>query len=689
MNASSYLDALNPAQRDAVLFGLPGRAQPGTPLLIIAGAGSGKTSTLAHRVAHLIVEGADPRRMLLLTFTRRAAEEMTRRAERICGEVSERAQAPGGMLEWSGTFHAIGARLLRLYAEQIGLAPGFTVLDRSDAADLVDLVRDDLDLGRKDRRFPRKATCLAVYSYAVNAQLDLQAVLRKVFPWCCEWTSELKQLFSAYVAAKQRQSVLDYDDLLLCWEQMMRSPQLAGDIGDRFDFVLVDEYQDTNALQGSILTRLKPDGLGLTVVGDDAQAIFGFRAATVRNILEFPKRFAPPATIVTLEQNYRSTQPILAAANAVIRLAPERFTKELFSERRSQQKPVLAMVRDESVQVGYLVERILENREAGIELREQAVLFRTAHHSAALEVELGRRNIPFVKFGGLKFLETAHVKDVLAILRWAENPRDRVAAFRTLQLLPGIGPGIARRALGHLEAKGFDLEALAGFAPPAAAAELWPGLVDCLRTLRSRSGWAGQLGQIRRFYDPLLPELYDYPRARLADLEQLEQIAASHPSRERFLCELTLDPPQASGDQAGAPHLDEDYLILSTIHSAKGQEWRVVYILNVVDGCIPSDMATGSAEEIEEERRLLYVAMTRARDELHLIQPQRFYTTGQARHGDRYVGALRTRFIPTALLPLFDLRTGGLSARPTDGSAGRPVELPRIDLGARLREMWQ
>jgi DNA helicase-2/ATP-dependent DNA helicase PcrA len=470
---------------------------------------------------------------------------------------------------------------------------------------------------------------------------------------------------------------------------MMRSPQLAGDIGDRFDFVLVDEYQDTNALQGSILTRLKPDGLGLTVVGDDAQAIFGFRAATVRNILEFPKRFAPPATIVTLEQNYRSTQPILAAANAVIRLAPERFTKELFSQRRSQQKPVLAMVRDESVQVGYLVERILENREAGIELREQAVLFRTAHHSAALEVELGRRNIPFVKFGGLKFLETAHVKDVLAILRWAENPRDRVAAFRTLQLLPGIGPGIARRALGHLEAKGFDLEALAGFAPPAAAAELWPGLVDCLRTLRSRSGWAGQLGQIRRFYDPLLPELYDYPRARLADLEQLEQIAASHPSRERFLCELTLDPPQASGDQAGAPHLDEDYLILSTIHSAKGQEWRTVYILNVVDGCIPSDMATGSAEEIEEERRLLYVAMTRARDELHLIQPQRFYTTSQVRYGDRYVGALRTRFIPTALLPLFDLRTGGLSARPADGSAGRPVELPRIDLGARLREMWQ
>ena len=689
MNASSYLNAPTPAQRDAVLFGVPGCAQPGPPLLIIAGAGSGKTSTLAHRVAHLIVEGADPRRMLLLTFTRRAAEEMTRRAERICGEVSERAQVPGGMLEWSGTFHAIGARLLRLYAEQIGLDPGFTVLDRSDAADLVDLVRDELDLGRKDRRFPRKATCLAIYSYAVNAQLELDAILCRAFPWCGEWASELRQLFSAYVAAKQRQSVLDYDDLLLCWEHMMRSPELAADIGDRFDFVLVDEYQDTNPLQGSILVRLKPNGRGLTVVGDDAQAIFGFRAASVRNILDFPKHFEPPATIVTLEQNYRSTEPILAAANAVIRLAPERFTKDLFSQRRSQQKPVLALVRDERVQVGYLVERILGNREAGIDLREQAVLFRTAHHSAALEVELGRRNIPFVKFGGLKFLETAHVKDVLAILRWAENPRDRVAAFRTLQLLPGIGPGTARRALGHLEAEGSELEALASFTPPAAAAELWSGLVECLCTLRSRVRWTGQLGLVRRFYDPLLPELYDFPRARLADLEQLEQIAASHPSRERFLCELTLDPPQASGDQARAPRLDEDYLILSTIHSAKGQEWRAVYILNVVDGCIPSDMATGSAEEIEEERRLLYVAMTRAKDELHLIQPQRFYTTGQARHGDRYVGALRSRFIPTALLPLFDLCAGGLSARTANGSAGRPAELPRIDLGARLREMWQ
>jgi DNA helicase II / ATP-dependent DNA helicase PcrA len=682
----AYLATLNEAQRAAVTFGIPdtGTLERGPPLLIIAGAGSGKTSTLAHRVAHLLARGADPGRILLLTFSRRAAEEMTRRAERICSEAVpglERSRRP---IAWSGTFHAIGARLLRTYAEQIRLDPSFTVLDRSDAADLLDLVRDDLGLSRKDRRFPKKATCLAVYSYVVNAQQSLDAVLQRAFPWCAEWAVDLRQVFAAYVATKQRQSVLDYDDLLLCWEQMMGGPELAADVGERFDHVLVDEYQDTNALQASILLRMKPDGRGLAVVGDDAQSIYSFRAATVRNILGFPSRFAPPARIITLERNYRSTQPILAAANAVIQLAPERFTKNLFSDRPSRQPPFLVAVRDDVDQVAYVVGRVLENREAGIELRQQAVLFRTAHHSGALEVELARRNIPFVKFGGLKFLETAHVKDILSFLRWAENPRDRVAAFRVLQLLPAIGPGIARRVLIHLEARGFVLEALAGFTPPAGAAEAWPGLARLMADLRHARAWSGQAGLVRRFYDPLVPQLYDFARSRLADLEQLERIAETYRSRERFLCELTLDPPQATADEAGAPLLDEDYLILSTIHSAKGQEWKAVYVLNVVDGCLPSDMAAGSAEEIEEERRLLYVAMTRARDELHLIHPQRFYTSAQARYGDRYVHALRSRFIPNALLDLFELLTVGSPA----GGPRVPVRSPGLDIGAVLRGMW-
>jgi DNA helicase-2/ATP-dependent DNA helicase PcrA len=465
MEETSHLEALNEAQRAAVTFDVPtdGAAVPGRPLLIIAGAGSGKTNTLAHRVAHLLLRGADPRRVLLLTFTRRAAEEMIRRVERICGQ--SRADLAGGIV-WSGTFHAVANRLLRLYAEPIGLDPNFTVLDRSDAADLMNLVRDEQGFSEKDRRFPKKATCLAIYSYAINARLELKRLLVQAFPWCGEWAGELRALFRAYALAKQAQRVLDYDDLLLYWARMMAIAPIAADVAARFDFMLVDEYQDTNALQAEILLRLKPDGRGLTVVGDDAQAIYGFRAATVRNILDFPEHFAPPAAVLRLEQNYRSTQPILDAANAVMELAPEGFNKSLFSVRRSPQKPWLVTACDEDEQVDYVVRHVLENREAGLELREQAVLFRTGHHSGRLELELGRRNIPFVKFGGLKFVETAHVKDLLAILRLAENPRDRVAGFRVLQLLPGIGPGTARRALALLEAGGFDLTAPAAAGQP-------------------------------------------------------------------------------------------------------------------------------------------------------------------------------------------------------------------------------
>ncbi len=683
-----HLSSLNPAQHAAVTFDVPegGRAEPGRPLLIIAGAGSGKTSTLAHRVAHLVLHGADPGRILLLTFTRRAAEEMTRRVERICGRTVDAGTGRGRTIDWSGTFHAIGNRLLRLYAEPIGLAPGFTVLDRSDAADLLNLVRDEMGLSEQARRFPKKATCLAIYSYAVNAQTGLEPVLEKAFPWCQEWQAELKRLFGGYVAAKQQQRVVDYDDLLLYWSRAMGVPAIAEDIGRRFDFVLVDEYQDTNALQGRILLGLKPEGRGLTVVGDDAQSIYGFRAATVRNILDFPSRFEPPAAVVKLEQNYRSTQPILDAANAVMADARDGFTKSLFSARRSAQKPWLAMVADPTGEVDYVVRRVLANREAGIELREQAVLFRTTHHSGELEVELRRRNIPFVKYGGLKFLELAHVKDLLALLRWAENPRDRIAAFRLLQLLPGIGPGTARRALAHLEAAAFRFEALAGFSPPRAAAHLWPELAALMPALAGREIWAGQLELARRFYDPLLEERYDFARARLADLDELVRLAATYRSRQHFLTELTLDPPAAAGDEAGTPLLDEDYLILSTIHSAKGREWRAVYVLHVVDGCIPSDMATGSAEEIEEERRLLYVAMTRARDQLHLIQPRRFYTTSQARFGDRYVSAPRSRFIPATLLRHFELGTAG---RPeAESPAPARARLPKVDIAAELRAMW-
>src|SRR5580704_9792142 len=463
---AAYLADLNPQQRRAVEYGCDVAADS-PPLLIIAGAGSGKTNTLAHRVAHLIVRGADPRRILLLTFSRRAAAEMQKRVERIAGKVmGAQANVMTDALTWSGTFHAIGARLLREYANDIGIESEFTIHDREDAADRMNLVRHDLDFSGSDKRFPLKGTCLAIYSRSVNSEIPLASVLGNYFPWCSEWESELRRLFSAYVEAKQRQNVLDYDDLLLYWAQMMTETSIAEDISGRFDHILIDEYQDTNRLQASILLNLKPSGRGLTVVGDDAQSIYSFRAANVRNILDFPGHFTPKAQLITLEQNYRSTQPILAAANAVIDLATERFTKNLWSDRPSSDPPSLVNVADDVAQAGYIVERILENREGGIKLKSQAVLFRTSHHSATLEVELTRKNIPFVKFGGLKFLEAAHIKDVLATLRWANNPRDRVSGFRVAQLLPGIGPGSAAKLLDAIATSGNAIAGLEGFRPP-------------------------------------------------------------------------------------------------------------------------------------------------------------------------------------------------------------------------------
>jgi DNA helicase II / ATP-dependent DNA helicase PcrA len=684
--AHDYLADLNEEQRRAVKHGVKdGSSVRARPLLVIAGAGSGKTKTLAHRVAHLVVNGIDPHRILLLTFSRRAAIDMTGRVNRLTA-----AALGTGQMEfpWSGTFHAIGARLLREYANRIGLNPSFTILDRSDAADLMDVVRHDLGLSKKKARFPRKETCLAIFSFVINSGTPIKVVLKESFPWCVEWKKDLRKLFGAYAAAKQRQNVLDYDDLLLYWAEMMNDAELAAELGSRFDHVLVDEYQDTNRLQSKILVRLKPDGRGVTVVGDDAQSIYSFRAATVRNILDFPNQFEPPARIITLEQNYRSTQPILDACNSVIGFAKERFTKNLRSERKSKQKPLLTTVADEPAQARYVGQQILDAREAGVPLKSQAVLFRTSHHSAQLEIELARRNIPFVKYGGLKFLEAAHVKDVISVLRWCENPSDRVAGFRVLKLLPGVGPTTAARIQDQVEARPGNSEVLTSIEVPKAAAEDWCGFVKLVGTMRKgKSGWPAEFQLIRQWYEPHLQRMYDDSHLRAADIAQLEQIAAGYGSRERFLTELTLDPPDGTSDRANAALLDEDYTVLSTIHSAKGREWRIVRILNVVDGCIPSDMATRTLEEIEEERRLLYVAMTRAKDELDLVVPHRFYSYQQARFGDGHVYALVSRFIPSSIRNLFDChhwREWGPDPAKVARKSG-----PTTDVPASLLRMWR
>lgn len=674
-------DTLNEQQRLAVEHGYDA---PG-PLLVIAGAGSGKTSTLAHRVSRIVMSGVDPSRILLLTFSRRAAAEMITRAQRIMAAEGVRGDH---RIPWSGTFHSIGARLLREYANPIGVNPQFTILDREDAADLLNLLRHDLNLPSGDKRFPQKGTCLSIYSRVINGDKPLAEVLEGDFPWCASWADELRSLFAAYVEAKQSQAVMDYDDLLLYWARMMEVSEIASDLGARFDHVLVDEYQDTNRLQASIILSLKPDGSGVMVVGDDAQSIYSFRSATVRNILDFPSHFYPPARIITLDRNYRSSQPLLNASNAVIGLARQGFTKALWTSRAEGSKPCLVAVRDDVDQARYVAEQVLDAREHGVALKSQAVLFRASHHSGTLELELARRDIPFVKFGGLKFLEAAHIKDVLGILRLAENPHDRIATFRTLMLLPGIGPKRAGALVDKMAAGSAPLDELFNYTPPKLASAAWQAFLDVMRQLAfAANWWPDDLARVRDWYRPHLEEQYDDAPTRMRDIDQLEQVARGYPSRQRFLTDLALDPPDATSDEAGAASHDDDYLILSTIHSAKGQEWANVFVLNVVDGCIPSDLGVGSQDEIEEERRLLYVGMTRAKNQLHLIVPQRFYVGQQAARGDRHVYGNRSRFIPDSLLDLFGLRSYPLA--DSGGPGFSPLTTRRVDLGKDLRSMWR
>ena len=674
---------LNDEQRAAVFHGA-GDAPP--PLLIVAGAGSGKTFTLASRVARLVLDGADPQRILLLSFSRRAAASLQQRVGRLLHQaLGLRGTQPAPVLHWSGTFHSVAARLLREQAARIGLHPDFTIADRGDSEDLMGWVRLEQGLAKTHARFPLKSTCMAIYSRVLNSQDSLEQVLQQQFPWCAMWPAELKRLFGAYTAEKQRQCVLDYDDLLLYWMHMLDDATLAAELGQRFQHVLVDEYQDTNRLQARILHLLKPDGRGLAVVGDDAQSIYSFRAAEVRNILDFPSQFQPAASVLTLQRNYRSSQPILRACNAVIAQAPERFAKTLWSDREQGATPQLVSVGDDMEQARWVADQVLAQREAGVRLKRQAVLFRTSHHSAALELELVRRNIPYLKYGGLKFLEAAHVKDLLSLLRWVQNPRHRLAGFRVAQLVQGMGPASARRLLDAMEVADDPAAMRHGFKPPPGAASTWSELLGCLQAMQS-SPWPEMLQPALQWYLPQLQRLHEDAALRRADLEQLQRLAAGYGSRENFLAELTLDPPDATSEVV-EPGLDEDYLILSTIHSAKGQEWSSVYVLNVVDGGIPSEMSAGSRAELEEERRLLYVAMTRAQHQLQLLVPQRFYVRQQAARGDRHVWATLTRFIPPEVEACFERVT----APPPDlPDAPRPgSQTPAFDIAARVRSVWQ
>ncbi|HEY1906030.1 MAG TPA: ATP-dependent helicase [Myxococcaceae bacterium] len=670
------LDGLNEAQREAVLHG-------DAPLLVVAGAGTGKTTTLAHRVAQLIGRGVPPERILLLTFARRAASELLRRVDGLLGRAS--TDRPASSRVWGGTFHSVATRLLRQHGERIGLHPGFTIHDRGDSEDLLELLRAELELGRGKRRFPRKATCLDIYSRFVNARAPLDSVLARGFPWCTEQADGLKLLFRTYVDRKAEQRVLDYDDLLLFFHALLGTDAAGPAVRAQFDHVLVDEYQDTNALQAELLDRLCPTGRGLTVVGDDAQAIYGFRAATLRNILDFPA-LHPGARTVVLSENYRSTPQLLEATNRVIAQARERHHKTLWSRRGTGERPELVTCADEAEQTEYVLGRILERRELGLDLRRQAVLFRASHHSLHLEVELGRRGIPFHKYGGLRFVETAHVRDLLAFLRLVENPRDLLAGTRVLSLLPGVGARTARTLLEPVQQSG-TFERWDASRVPAAARDHWLALVALCRELAAPGGPAlpGQVHRIRSFYRPLCEERYDHVPARLRDLEQLEQLAAGFADRTAFLAELTLEPPRSTQELAGPPSLDEDYLVLSTIHSAKGLEFDAVYVLHAADGNIPSDLTTGSPEEIDEELRLFYVALSRAKRHLSVTFPLRWFDR-PAGVGGRHALAQLTRFLPPPVASAFELR----AAFPGSPRATLPAEdaflLPEVR--SALRSLW-
>jgi DNA helicase-2/ATP-dependent DNA helicase PcrA len=662
----AWLDDLNAQQRAAVLH-------DGGPLLIVAGAGSGKTRTLASRVARLVADGMAPERILLLTFSRRAAKEMLQRAARLTGDTRTSRVA-------GGTFHAMANRVLRQHGTAVGLDPAFTILDASDSADLLGVLRHELGLGEKRRRFPRKDTAAAVYSRMVNAQLPLGEVLERFFPWCRDELDGLRALFVAYGERKRATGVVDYDDLLLYWRALAQSVEVGPLLREQFDHVLVDEYQDTNAVQADVLAAMCAEAGNVSAVGDDAQAIYGFRAASPAHMLAFPTRFAG-TTVITLEQNYRSTSPILGAANCV--MGPGGFAKALWSTRAHGHPPELTACADEAAQADLVCSRVLEHRERGVLLRDQAVLFRTGHHSAGLELELARRNIPFVKYGGLKYLEAAHVKDALAMLRILDNPRDELAWHRVLLLLDGVGPAAVRKVLAWL---GDDdpvstlLSSSDGGPFPPGAADDVAGLRSALADCRDDDvAPAVQVERIARFLGPIIDRRYAGAQARKVDLEELAGLASAFPNRSRFLSELTLDPPASTSDLAGPPHLDDDYLILSTIHSAKGGEWRVVHVIHASDGNIPSDMALSEKEGLEEERRLLYVALTRAKDALYVSYPQRYY---HRRHGmdDAHSYGQPSRFLAPALA-CFDRSVAGVEGA---GTGTMSASSARVDVVAGL-----
>ncbi len=655
-----WLAELNPEQR-------AGAEHDGGHLLVLAGAGTGKTTTLCARVAWLVAAGVAPERILLLTFSRRAAREMIARAAALTGaRMGFGSDAAGGRLAGGtagragggtarrvagGTFHAIAHRCVRANAAQLGLSADFGLLDAGDAADLLDLVRQAAGHAETGRRFPRKHTLADIYSRTVNAQRPLREVIDEHYPWCTDQADTLAGLFRGYTARKRALGVLDFDDLLVYWRALARDPQAGARLAAGFEHVLVDEYQDVNELQVAVVEALAGHGAVVTAVGDDFQAIYGFRSASAAHILGFSERF-PGAVTVLLERNYRAGQSLLDLANAVAAETDDGYPKTLRATRSGGERPQLVFCRDQTQEAQEVCDRVLAARERGTLLREQAVLARTGHDTDLLELELSRRRIPFVKYGGLRYLEAAHVKDFLALLRLTDRLADELSWFRLLMLLEGVGPARARRALDLLLAGGLlsvtqlpERWAAAREQLPASAREQGDGLVAAL-VAQPHVGAAAE--RLRDALAPIVRAHYADGAVRVQDLDALCGLAGTARDLRTFVAELLLDPPASSSDLAGPPHLDDDWLVLSTVHSAKGLEWQAVHVIAAYDGNFPADMAAGTKESLAEERRLLYVALTRPRRSLTVYVPRRFYFRKDRRDGHGY--GKPSRFLGAAAL---------------------------------------
>ena len=608
-----YRAALNSQQLAAVTAGEG-------PSLVIAGAGSGKTRTLVYRVAYLIDSGIDPSNILLLTFTRKSAQEMLARVGDLIGARSQRV--------CGGTFHSAANLLLRRYGRSIGVEPGFTILDRGDAEDLIALMRAQLGLNEKDKRFPRKGTIMEMLSKCENTLRSLDEIILDEFGHFADHIEDLGRLQKAYQAAKRQKQLLDYDDLLVMLRQLLLLDEVARTtISRQYRYILVDEYQDTNRLQAEVIRQLASTHNNVMVVGDDSQSIYGFRGATFKNIMEFPTLF-PGTTMYKLEENYRSTQPILNLANCIIDEAAEKYTKRLFTRKIDGPLPALVEAASESTQSRFIAQKILDLREEGVPLSEVAVLFRSSFHSFDLEIELSRKGLPFIKRGGVKFIETAHVKDLLAHVRVIANPLDTVSWHRVLMLVEGVGPKKAQDLLATLVKSDKPFQTLREVTGRSSV-----GLKNLANTLESLSGAedsrpAHLVGQAYEYYLPILKEQYDdYPK-RIRDLDHLQTIAEGYPGADEFLADLALEPPDGSAVGVDAPDRDDERMVLSTIHSAKGLEWRCVFVIWVVDGRFPSVYSFVADDELEEERRLFYVAVTRAKRHLFLTYPINVFDKG-------------------------------------------------------------